>query len=141
MPAGKLAAQVAHASMSFLSRGLQKRFIVADHDPWGADCWLGSHNPKPVHTEAPLEERSIYVNEELALWLDGSFTKVVVSVPDEETLLKVYTMAGTYGCRRSLICDEGRTVFNGVSTNTCVGIGPNYIEKVDAVTKSLPLYR
>lgn len=139
MPAGKLAAQVAHASMSFLSRGLRKPFNMYDQDPFSLDN-IFTPMLKAVN-RVSVEERSIPVDEEMALWLDGAFTKVVVSVPDEETLLAVYQAAKIYDCRRSLITDEGRTVFNGVPTNTCVGIGPNFIEKIDAVTKSLPLYR
>ena len=132
MPAGKLAAQVAHASMSFLTRGLT-RPSHPDTDPFSLDNIF--HSPNKNHY------RQIFVDEELALWIDGPFTKIVVSVPDEEKLLSVYRTAMEYGCRASLICDDGRTVFGGVPTNTCVAIGPNYIEKVDAVTKHLPLYR
>lgn len=126
MPVGKLAAQVAHASMSFMSRGLMRPFRYASDDP---------------NNEITHELRQLIVDPELASWLDNSFTKVVVAAKDEAHLLALYDLAGKMDLRRSLICDEGRTVFNGVPTNTCVAVGPNYIERVDAVTKGLPLYR
>ena len=131
MPAGKLAAQVAHASMAFLTRQLR----VPSSDPWGYAAW------NDVQAASVPVTRSVEVDAELAAWIDGAFTKVVVAVPDEKTLLAVYESAKLYDCRRSLITDEGRTVFNGVPTNTCVAVGPNYISRVDAVTKYLPLYR
>ncbi len=136
MPMGKLLAQVSHASMAFMTGYL--RFTSPanrDVDPYHVDYSTGQL------TKSWPERRYIDVDEEMALWIDGAFTKVVVSVPDEQTLLAVYTSARTYGLRHKLITDEGRTVFNGVPTNTCIAIGPNFIERVDAVTKSLPLYR
>lgn len=139
MPAGKLAAQVAHASMSFLTRGLERPWSTyTGQDPWSVGSWLSSDG-----FNSPMfpEKRLFTVDEELSYWIDGSFTKIVVSVPDEATLLAVYNAAKRNGCRSSLIRDEGRTVFGGVPTYTCVAVGPNYIEKVDAVTKALPLYR
>lgn len=142
MPPGKLAAQVAHAAMSFMSRGLKRSSII--EDPWASNWFVSgftSEFESQHRKQEVVEERTLEVDEELALWLDGAFTKIVVSVPDEETLLAVYNAAGIYKCRRSLIQDAGRTVFNGVPTHTCVAVGPNFIEKVDAVTKYLPLYR
>lgn len=138
MPAGKLAAQVAHASMSFLTRSLRTTTALWDTDPFNID---NVFKPAILAANGQTDRRYVDVDEELSYWIDGSFTKVVVSVPDEATLLAVYQSAGTYGLRRSLILDEGRTVFGGVATHTCVAVGPNYVEKVDAVTKALPLYK
>lgn len=135
MSAGKLASQVAHASISFITRGLQRHMC----DPWSDDLWM---NSRGTDTKIYMPEiRTVKVDEEMAYWLDGSFTKIVVSVPDEKTLLEVYNSAKTHKCRSSLIQDEGRTAFNGVPTYTCVAVGPNYNSKVDFVTKSLPLYK
>lgn len=126
MSPGKLAAQVAHASMGFLTRSLK----------WDADASVNWD-----WTVKDKNNRCISVDEELALWIDGSFTKIVLMVPDEQTLLSVYQNAKTNGLRHTLITDEGRTEFSGVSTNTCVAVGPNYIEKVNDITRLLPLYR
>ena len=138
MPVGKLAAQVAHASMGFLTRPL--RASNQEPDPYSNEAWHtlngGFNVPPPDRVY-----RSLEVDEELGLWLDNSFTKVVVAAKDEAHLLELYALAGAKNLRRSLICDEGRTVFGGVPTNTCIAIGPNWIDSVDSVTKGLPLYR
>jgi len=136
MPVGKLLAQVSHASMAFMTSYL--RFAKPNDssvDPYHVGYSTGHL------TKLWPERRCIDVDEEMALWIDGAFTKVVVTVPDEQTLLAVYTAARTQGLRHKLITDEGRTVFGGVPTNTCIAIGPNFIERVDSVTKTLPLYR
>lgn len=118
MSSGKMSAQVAHAAMAFMTRGLMR----------------------PVNNNT-VEERKLIVDEELAHWLDGSFTKAVVAVESEEALLEIYLRAKNAGLRHTLITDEGRTVFNGVHTHTCVAVGPNYVEKVNAITRHLPLYK
>jgi len=57
-------------------------------------------------------------------WLKGPFTKIVVGVPDEESLFEIYTLALRSNIPCSLILDAGRTEFGGVPTYTAVGIGP-----------------
>ena len=37
------------------------------------------------------------------------------------------------------VIDEGITMFNGVKTFTCIGIGPYYSEEIDKFTGSLKL--
>jgi peptidyl-tRNA hydrolase len=113
MPAGKMAAQVAHASMAFLTNRLR---------------------------QASGEFREIWIDPEMLPWIEGSFTKVVLMVPGETELLDIHNKALTSGCRSVLITDEGRTVFDE-PTNTCVGIGPNSLEKINAITGHLRLYR
>lgn len=140
MPPGKLAAQVAHASMSFMSRGLVRPFKIYNDDPWGLSNWH-SQVLERANKLPETEERKLHVDSELAHWLDGPFTKIVVAVDSEEELLDIYANAGKRGLRRSLIADEGRTVFNGVRTHTCVAVGPNYVERVNEVVGHLPLYR
>ena len=44
------------------------------------------------------------------------------------------------GMNVSLIEDEGRTVFNGVTTITCVGIGPASRAAIDIITGHLKCY-
>lgn len=141
MPVGKVAAQVAHASMAFMTGAL--RFAApVKQDEWGHSNWHTSvFGQAPDVQDKPGSNRSIFVDDEMAQWIDGAFTKVVVGCDDEEMLLAIYNSARTYGLRHKLIQDEGRTVFNGVPTYTCVGIGPNYASKVDAVTKALKLFK
>jgi PTH2 family peptidyl-tRNA hydrolase len=143
MPVGKIAAQVAHASMSFLTRNLQ-RHLPDEHEEGFYGSPGVAHYGTPVFDNTfgsvnPFFNRSIQLDEEAAAWVDGAFTKVVVKIDNEEDLLSIYRAAKMYGCRASLIQDEGRTVFKGVPTYTCVAIGPNLNTKVDAVTKCLKL--
>jgi PTH2 family peptidyl-tRNA hydrolase len=138
MPVGKVAAQVAHASMAFMTSAL--RSVNQEPDPYSNEMW---HAINDGYTVRPPDRkfRSLEVDEELAYWLDGSFTKAVVAVQSEVELIEIFAKAKMAGLRHSLITDEGRTVFNGVPTHTCVAIGPNYIERVNAVARHLPLYR
>lgn len=72
-------------------------------------------------------------------WLDGAFTKIVVYVKTEQRLLAVYEKAKEAGLIAALITDNGRTVFNGVPTNTVVAIGPDLPENLKPVTGKLQL--
>lgn len=133
MRKGKIAAQCCHASIAFLTKQIQLPLV----DEWSDDQYFGQnlnqfgYNPRFI--------RQVHLDEESAQWIDGAFTKVVVSVNSEAELLAVYQAARTYGCRSQLIQDAGRTEFHGVPTYTCVAVGPNFVSKVDAVTKTLPL--
>lgn len=72
-------------------------------------------------------------------WLTGRFVKIVVSVSSKEELLETYEKAKGAGIPCSLIEDAGFTEFGGVPTYTAVGIGPDYPERIDPITKELPL--
>ena len=73
-------------------------------------------------------------------WVVGNFKKVVCYVETDEALIEIYNQAKGAGIAVSLIRDAGLTEFNGVSTLTAVGIGPDDSKKVDLVTGSLPLF-
>lgn len=74
-------------------------------------------------------------------WLNGKFTKIVVSVPGEKELLELYKKLQDSNSLIpfALITDAGLTEFNGVPTNTCLGIGPYISEEIDKYTGNLPL--
>jgi len=72
-------------------------------------------------------------------WLSGMFTKIAVGVNSEEELLDVYTKAREAGMIAELITDSGLTVFNGVPTNTCIAVGPDTHENLQAITGHLRL--
>ena len=99
---GKLAAQVAHASMASFLQGM--RISEKSHSSWHL---LELDLDKSRHE-----------------WITGSFTKVVLRCKDEEEILELYER-----CSRnskipcSLITDSGKTVFKE-PTVTCLGIGP-----------------
>jgi len=71
-------------------------------------------------------------------WLNGIFTKVCLSVESEKELLDIYNSIPDE-IPKALITDSGLTEFNGIPTNTCIGIGPWVSEEIDKYTKHLKL--
>ena len=115
MSAGKLAAQVLHASMAHI------------------------FNQTEINNDREEAILNIPENSAIEQWFNGSFTKVVVYVKSEQALLNVYEKAQKKSLPCALIKDEGRTEFNE-PTHTCVGIGPCYPEDFDGVTNKLRLF-
>ena len=72
-------------------------------------------------------------------WLNGRFTKIVVSCDSESELVELYEKAKEKKLPCSLIIDAGLTEFNGVPTKTCIAIGPAFPEKIDEITSHLKL--
>lgn len=79
-------------------------------------------------------------DDRLAPWIIGRFKKICVYVNSEQELLDIYTKAAELGLIRSLIKDAGLTEFNGVATLTAVAVGPDREDKIDLITKHLPLF-
>ncbi len=111
MRRGKQIAQGAHAAMSFLCRRLQQRPSLSMED----------------FTEAEQA------------WLNGAFAKVCCRVDSEEELMAVYKDAVDAGLEVHLITDSGKTEFHGVPTRTCLAIGPDLADRIDAITGDLKL--
>ena len=110
MRRGKQVAQGAHASIAFLCRRLQA------NDPLSLDD----------------------LDEAQRAWLTGSFAKICCRVDSEEALLEIHDRARDAGLVH-LITDSGKTEFHGQPTNTCLAVGPDRADKIDAVTGDLPL--
>ncbi len=106
MRKGKIAAQVAHASLK----------VFFDRDVGG-----------PGELRVPIRG-------DMAWWCQRNFAKVVLSVADEETLLAAHQHAKDAGLPTALITDSGRTEFHGVPTHTTVAIGPAHTERIDVIT-------
>lgn len=122
MNKGKLAAQASHASMGALLKAFNTKRLDEDHIismdisfAWGK-------------------------NQVVSEWLQGSFAKVVLAVNSEAELEAVAALAKEHNLLYSYIVDNGTTVFNGVPTPTCVGIGPAKSEVLDALFSNLKLY-
>lgn len=112
---GKMMAQAAHASMkSILDNFVNQRGIV------------------PYELVLP-------VTSPQHLWINGTFTKVVLKVNSEEELYSIYNTANHIALPCSLIVDNGKTEFNGVPTTTCCAIGPAFSEDIDKITGHLEL--
>ena len=118
MNKGKLAAQAAHASMAALLKARKSYENGYEHD-------------------LTIEFEDYPIVQE---WLSGAFAKVVLAVTSEDELKAVAAIADEYGLLYSYIVDNGTTVFNGVPTPTCVGIGPARSEVLDELFGSLKLY-
>jgi PTH2 family peptidyl-tRNA hydrolase len=112
MKKGKLAAQVAHASM---------KFLVDNNEAQRGD--------EVVIKLTPAE----------ATWLSGSFTKIVVGVDSEDALKDLIFKAEIEDVEVHPIIDAGRTEFNGVPTLTCAAFGPCEGALLDRITGNLKL--
>jgi len=113
MRKGKMIAQGAHASLKVL-------IDAGDPDPRGTVFTI------------PLDEA-------LAAWLGGRFTKVCVSVDSEAALDAIVERARAAGLPCALVVDAGHTEFHGVPTKTCCAVGPAWSDAIDAITGELPL--
>lgn len=114
MSPGKLAAQVAHASMGAVLKAFKIDNLSLKTD----------------------------LSQDLALdiWINNSFTKVVLGVDSHAELMAIYDKAKKNCNYVKLIIDEGRTEFKNQTTATCIGIGPMYGNLFDGITDHLHLY-
>jgi PTH2 family peptidyl-tRNA hydrolase len=113
---GKEDAQAAHAALAFLGRQIQQ----ATRDKDG--------------------NVTVHVSDAAWAWIHQSYRKITLAVDSEQELLEIEAKAKAAGLECHLIVDSGLTEFHGVPTRTCLGIGPDYDEKIDAVTGHLRLY-
>jgi PTH2 family peptidyl-tRNA hydrolase len=111
MRRGKQIAQGSHASMSFICRRLQQAGSVS------LDGFTDAQRA----------------------WLTGSFAKVCCRVDSEEERMQIHDKAVEAGLEVHLITDSGRTEFHGQPTRTCLAIGPDEADKIDAITGQLQL--
>lgn len=126
MRKGKMVAQGSHASLGVIL------------NMFNDDQKIPESPPEIINGEYTLS-LTIKENSPLDAWLRGVFTKICVSVNSEQELLDIYEKAKNAGLPCTLIKDAGFTEFNGVPTYTAVAIGPDEVEKIDAITKNLPL--
>lgn len=115
MRKGKMVAQGSHASIAFLTNRMKKNITNPEALWW-------------VNLSQAQKE-----------WINGSFFKVCVGVDTEQELLDILEKARTLGVDVNLITDQGHTEFNGVPTNTCLALGPDYSSKLDPITGHLKL--
>ena len=117
MRKGKMAAQAAHASMAVILNMMQSEY-----------------NPLYETRKLVIPEGSA-----LSLWLNGPFKKICVGIDSEAALNELFDRVAEAGIPVSKIIDSGLTEFGGVPTLTCIGIGPDFPENIDAFTKNLKL--
>ena len=124
MSPGKLAAQVSHGSMAFLS------WLIRDN----ADC--------DGHIDAWIDKDILHH------WINGEFTKCVLQAKNKTQLLKAKTMAEELGMVEGedfwLIRDNCHTELEPEEdgkTLTVIGFKPMDSEIVDKIGKKYQLYR
>lgn len=127
---GKFGAQCAHASLG----ALLKLFSVYKQEPIRVGIYEAEQGQIQYEYSVVFKEKSV-----LDDWLNGKFTKVVVSVDSDEELVALNKALDETYIPHALITDAGLTEFHGVPTNTCLGIGPYIAEEIDKFTGHLPL--
>jgi PTH2 family peptidyl-tRNA hydrolase len=116
MRRGKEIAQGSHASMEFLLHQVRDSL---------------SNNRLDV---------SITLTETEKAWILMGMAKVCLRVNSDEELLRHHEKARAAGLKSYLIQDSGRTEFHGRPTFTACAIGPDEVEKIDAITGDLVPY-
>ena len=123
MSHGKLAAQVSHGSMAFLSWFIRNNTDIEGH----IDAWI---------------DEGILRN-----WIDGEFTKCVLQAKNKHQLLKAKTMAEELGMLEGrdfwLITDNCHTELEPEEdgrTLTVIGFKPMDSEIIDIIGKKYHLY-
>jgi PTH2 family peptidyl-tRNA hydrolase len=112
MRKGKMCAQAAHASM---------KFLLDNNEANRAD------------------ELYVKLSNIEAMWVTGSFTKVVVGCDSEDELVNLITKAEINGVEVHSIVDNGTTEFHGTPTLTCAAFGPDKSDVIDEITGNLKL--
>ena len=134
MSPGKLAAQVSHGSMAFLTSMIRNKATYSE-----ADCFDGYDK---IYTVNLAFDKDLYEQ-----WINGEFTKCVLQAKNKKQLLKAKTMAEDLGmiegkdfwlirdnCHTELEPEEdGRTL-------TCIGFRPMDSETIDKIGKKYHLY-
>ena len=71
-------------------------------------------------------------------WLRDGGKKIVVWATDKSDLMRLRALAKSKKLNVTVVTDAGKTVVKP-GTVTCIGIGPDKDEKLDAVTGSLKM--
>jgi len=127
MKPGKLASQVAHASMKVFFDREEQNAMQAAQAKFGLPQTGGS--------------LKIAMTPDMWEWKNGEFTKIILEVHSEEELLVLYAKASGLGIPCALIQDNGHTVFKGVKTYTTAAIGPANPDDIDKITGELKLLK
>jgi PTH2 family peptidyl-tRNA hydrolase len=86
---------------------------------------------------------TLMVPESMVPWIEGSFTKIGMTVDTDVMMIELYNKAQEAGIPCSMIEDNGATdagMGRGVKTLTAIAIGPDTCEKIDMITgKNTPM--
>lgn len=139
MSVGKIASQVAHASMKvFFDVMIKAPYIhFHKHNQIENEIVESAWPDSIKFTESRILPRGKYFDE----YIQGTFKKVVVGVESETELLELYQKAKDKEIHCSLIKDSGLTEFDLVPTYTTVCIGPWIDSQIDEITGHLKLLK
>lgn len=143
MSVGKLAAQISHASMAFLTNMIKHNAIIFEFE---VDEKTGIQrvitNPNSYRVSFDIE-RNLY-NQ----WICGEFTKCILEAKNKNQLLKAKKMAEKLGMKEGidffLIKDNCHTELEPEEdgrTLTCIGFRPIDSEIIDKIGKKYQLYK
>ena len=121
MPKGKIAAQVAHASLGVILPYIG-HVTKCDDEKWRINHGVIDVNVSCLH-----------------VWLNAAFTKVCVKVSSLEELEEYEEKLTWNDIPTKKIVDSGKTIFNGVPTVTCLGVLPYYNHILDEICGDLSL--
>ena len=142
MSPGKLAAQVSHGSMAFLTWMIRNNINSQVRPLQRLFNGTGDYETYPITIDKDLYEQ----------WINGEFTKCVLQAKNKSQLLKAKTMAEELGMKEGedffCIYDSCRTELepeefddNGIGrTLTCIGFAPMDSEIIDKIGKKYHLY-
>lgn len=119
MRKGKMAAQVAHASLGAILKLMDKSKVNQ-----GRNLMLYGF----LESDTPEYQ-----------WITESFTKICVSCDSEHELLDLVEKADKAGILTCAITDSGKTEFNNVPTLTCAAFGPAWDDAIRQITGHLKL--
>ena len=125
MRKGKIAAQAGHACVNAVLMALSKEQLL---------------NKISFDEEGLTLIGAIDENLPICQWILHGEAKICVYVDSEEALLEIDRKAKEAGILSALIQDAGHTEFHGEPTFTCLAFEPALPEKVDPITRELPLY-
>jgi PTH2 family peptidyl-tRNA hydrolase len=131
MSRGKMAAQVAHASLGSILSQMHTEIERSDIN----DSILSKEMKLTLLKIGMLGARidRSYLDQ----WISGRFAKIVVYIDNEEDLLRLINKADSIGVPTTPIYDAGASVFNGQRTLTCAAFGPWKSDIIDSVTSHL----
>lgn len=145
MSPGKLAAQVAHASMAWLTTELRSKYAAGDYEKRLDD--KNDHQTEYYHIPVNID-KDIFDG-----WINGSFTKTVCEAKNLNGINKAKQIADEMGLKEGsdyfIIRDNCLTELtpeevdeNGIGrTVTCIGFKPLTDEEAHKISKKFQLYR
>lgn len=136
---GKMAAQVAHASLKIFLDKMSKFYEENHGRLMDSSVIRELFRPYSNDPENVAKIFTYRIDDPVDLWLDGSFTKIVLKVNSEKELHDIFLKSKENNLPSCIIIDNGKTEFNGVPTATCVAIGPAWSEDIDKITGHLEL--